>query len=159
MRDRFGASHALKSPPHITLQMPFRRTVDQEAAIVETLGVFAAKEYSFIIDLQGFDCFSPRVIFIRVKDHQPIAELHARLNQLLTNQLDFKQKELTARIHPHMTIATRDLPPEAFNKAWPALEGRSFEGSFRANAITLLKHNGKHWDVFKEFGFRKDQII
>ena len=41
MKERFNAKHALKSPAHITLQMPFKRSQDFEVTLVNTLKAFA----------------------------------------------------------------------------------------------------------------------
>ncbi len=153
----FDVKHALKSPAHITLVMPFRRSVDAEHALVSSLDSFAATQSNFEVVLDGFDCFAPRVLFVKIKDHHPITRLHVSLNHFLSVELNFEEKELKSSFHPHMTIATRDLSEEAFNQAWPLFEKRAFEDTFVVSSIFLIKHNGKHWDIFKEFEFdRKD---
>jgi len=155
MSERYGASHALKSPPHITLQMPFRRNSAAEWSMARELERFAENEPVFPVKLSGFDCFSPRVIFVQIENHQPIISLHTRLAKELGSALGFSDRELSKRIHPHMTIATRDLTVDAFLEAWPEFENRPFNATFQAESITLLKHNGKFWDVYKEFEFGK----
>ena len=75
MQEDFGASHALKSPAHITLQMPFRREENLEDQLLETLQQFCAKEIPFEVHLSGFDCFAPRVLFIRVEEPHSIMGL------------------------------------------------------------------------------------
>ncbi len=152
MRDRFGAGHALKSPAHITLQMPFRMDVDKEDKITESLKHFASGEENFPIELKGFDSFPPRVLFVRIVDHQPLKEFHNRFKQSVVKELGL-QDNSPFEYHPHMTIATRDLSEEAFNKVWPELEHRKFNASFTAKSLFLLKHNGKDWDVYREFPF------
>lgn len=152
MRDQFGASHALKSPAHITLQMPFRMDPEKEKDIFMCLDRFATKEQCFQIDLEGFDCFSPRVLFIRVLDHKTLKDFHHRFKQNVSQELGLQTKS-PFEFHPHMTIATRDLTEEAFNKAWPELEHREFKASFTAKSLFLLKHNGRDWDVYREFLF------
>ena len=153
MRDRFGAAHALKSPAHITLQMPFRRNEEEETAIFKTLEEFTSGEESFGIDLLGFDAFAPRVLFIKIVDHQTLIGLQHRLRFELKSKLAFQYKNPEYKFHPHMTIATRDLSEEAFYEAWPEYEKREFGASFEAKSLFLLKHNGKDWDVYREFPF------
>ncbi len=153
MSDRFKASHALKSPAHITLQMPFRRKHEKEPNIIETLQKVAADYNQFEVVLDGFDCFPPRVIFIKVSEHQSILELHKKLCYILDKHLDLTPKELTTKVHPHMTIATRDLREDAFESAWPEFQKRNFKASFQVKSLSLLKHNGAHWDIFHEFPF------
>ncbi|WP_340106807.1 2'-5' RNA ligase family protein [Rhodohalobacter sp. 8-1] len=153
MKERFNASHALKSPAHITLQMPFRRDEANEDALAAALETFAKKHQAFDIRISGFDAFPPRVLFLSIEDHKPVANLHADLQILLKDTLNFPEKELMSRFHPHITIATRDLSKKMFHKAWPEFKEREFEGAFTANSLHLLKHNGKNWDMYREFGF------
>jgi len=154
IKERFNAAHALKSPAHITLQMPFRRSVEDEPYLINTLQEFAAGQNALLIKLSGFDCFLPRVIFVKVIDHGPVISAHAQLKQALIDNMKFEEKEVTQNIHPHMTIASRDLDVEAFNKAWVEFEKREFKASFWAKSLFLLKHNGESWDIYREFLFK-----
>ena len=155
MKVRFHAKHAIKSPAHITLQMPFKRNKEDEHLIIDGLQNFAWNHNLINIELDGFGCFTPRVIFIKVKDHKPIIELHSNLKKILVSEFLFKENEISNKIHPHLTIATRDLTEKAFHEAWPDFEKRKFIASFTIKNIFLLKHNGKCWDIYKEFPFKK----
>lgn len=153
MKERFYASHALKAPAHITLQMPFRRPEEEEETIIAGLTRFSSTRHPFDVHLNGFDAFPPRVIFVKVINHKPVVELHEAFQAFLRNELKFSDKEIMDRFHPHMTIATRDLSKKMFHKAWPEFKDRAFEDSFLAESLHLLKHNGKHWELYREFGF------
>lgn len=155
MKSLYGAGHALKSPAHITLQMPFKRSFADEAGISETLERFALQEHPFRIDLEGYGSFPPRVIYIRVSNPEPVRSLHTRLRELLVDSLGFEQHEVMEDLQPHITVATRDLSKTAFREAWPALQEEEFTGGFRAESIFLLKHNGHYWDILREFPFGK----
>lgn len=155
MKKRFDASHALKSPAHITLQMPFRREEEFESEIIETLQNFAVNQSPFALSLNGFDAFPPRVLFIKIEEHPPVQNLHSKLNVVLSNSLSFTEKEIKQQLHPHLTIATRDLHKAAFHAAWDEFKNREFRASFDVNSLFLLKHNGKYWDIFREFPFNK----
>lgn len=153
MRVRFRAGHALKSPAHITLQKPFKRLPAEEAKIAEALAIFVRSEHPFTVDLDGFGCFAPRVIFIKIADNDPVVSLHARILKLLQTRLNFNGSEIMKNVQPHITIATRDLSPEAFNEAWPEKMKEEFKASFIIRSICLMKHNGRNWDVYREFNF------
>ncbi len=155
MRDEYDAGHALKSPAHITLQMPFKRSFADEAGICKALERFALQEHPFRIDLEGYGSFPPRVIYIRVSNPEPVSSLHTRLRELLVDSLGFEQHEVMGDMQPHITVATRDLSKTAFREAWPALQEEEFTGGFRAESIFLLKHNGHYWDILREFPFGK----
>jgi 2'-5' RNA ligase len=52
-----------------------------------------------------------------------------------------------------MTIATRDLSKKMFHEAWPEFQDRDFHSGFIADRLHLLKHNGKNWELYREFLF------
>jgi len=150
-----GSKKALNSPAHITLQRPFRRNHEFEVNLISCLKLFASKQKSFKISLSGFDYFEPRVIFVDVLKSKELNILQTNLNLVLLDQLAFEQKELNVHIHPHMTIATRDLSKNAFYKVWPTYKNRRYHGEFTVKSIFLLKHNGTSWDILQEFLFKE----
>ena len=153
MRDNYGAKHALKSPAHITLIPPFRRDQQHESFITDSMFRFASRQNVFSVELDGFGNFEPRVIYIDVKQALPIRNLHKGLCNTLMDEMLFHPDELKSKLHPHMTIATRDLTPEAYYSAWPELLKHRFKAQFEVSCISLLKHNGKFWEIFRTFGF------
>ena len=153
MKSELGAGHALKSPAHITLQMPFKRSSEDETLISDALRRFVASEKSFTVDLDGFGAFAPRVIFINISGPEPVRALHSRLKEVLITELHFSPAEIMKDVQPHITVATRDLAKEAFNEAWPELQKEEFKASFDVHSVFLLKHNGRNWDILEEFPF------
>jgi 2'-5' RNA ligase len=154
MKDEYGAGHALKSPAHITLQMPFKRNLTDEAEISDALRRFALPENKFTVDLNGYGAFVPRVIFIKISHPEPVRALHKRLTNVLLSELHFSPGEVLKDMQPHVTIATRDLTKEAFSEAWPVVQDEDFSASFDVHSIFLLKHNGRNWDIMEEYPFR-----
>ncbi len=153
MKRHFRAGHALKSPPHITLQMPFRLAPELLGKLENVLSHFATSRQPFILELDGFDCFAPRVIFIRVRDHGPVKTLATGLKSVLLEKQIVSVRGGAAPLHPHMTVATRDLDEARFATAWAAYQNRSFKENFKVNRLILLKHNGKFWDTYTDFEF------
>jgi 2'-5' RNA ligase len=156
MKKRFNAKHALKAPVHITLQMPFRLDDEGESIAIMHLERFASGQKPFTIDLNGFDTFEPRVLFVKIENQRPIQELHQRLKRILIEELSFPINRIINELHPHMTIATRDLTESNFYSAWSEYKNKPFEGSFRSESISLLKHNGKSWAIYKTLPFQKE---
>jgi len=154
MKVLYKAVHALKSPAHITLQMPFKRYSSDEPGMTEAFRKFAAEEYPFEVSLDGFGAFVPRVIYINITEPGPVRELHSRLKTMLISELGFSPAEVMKDVQPHITVATRDLTKTAFSEAWPEIRNEEFKGTFLAGSIFLLKHNGMCWDIFREFKFR-----
>lgn len=151
----YHAKHALKSPAHITLQMPFKRDSSFEKLLIPKLAEFASTQHSFDVQLKGYGAFAPKVLYINIADHSPFISIHKQLTSLLLNDLDFPQKELSQNIHPHMTLAHRDLSSNEFGRAWREFKPLKFEAQFEAQGLCLLKHNSKSWDIYKEFPFKR----
>ena len=154
MRDKFGAKHSLKSPAHITLIPPFRRTTMEENSISQALKQFSARQIPFSVKLFGFKSFPPRVIYIDVNNPDQIKLCYDDLLETLIASNCFNNDELKVKIHPHMTIAIKDLSKETFAKVWPEYEKRKFDTTFDVTSVFLLKHNGKFWDIYREFSFK-----
>ncbi len=153
MRDHYGAGHALKSPAHITLQMPFKRPPSEERGMCDALAGFALKEKPFNVELNGYGAFVPRVIFIKIVEPAPLKSLHVRLRDVLLTDLGFGPGEILNDLQPHITVATRDLAREAFSEAWQEMKNEEFISSFEVRSIFLLRHNGRNWDILEEFPF------
>ncbi len=153
IRDEYGAAHALKSPAHITLQMPFKRSSSDEGRLSLALKLFALEEKGFSIQTDNYGAFPPRVIYIKITDPDPVRSLHSRLRDMLISELGFSQEDTMKDIKPHITVATRDLTKTAFSDAWPEFREEKFTGQFDVGSIFLLKHNGRCWDILEEFLF------
>lgn len=155
--DRYDSHHALRSPPHITLHMPFRWREDRESSLFKVLANFASKQRKFNIDLEDFGSFPPRVIFIKVKNAESLSNLKsgmtivAKLELKLLNA-DYKDQPF----HPHMTVAFRDLKRPAFKEAWKEFSQKKIYHRFKVERLTLLRHNGKFWEIHREFDFQLD---
>ncbi|WP_268225286.1 2'-5' RNA ligase family protein [Sinomicrobium oceani] len=150
--ENYGIKHALKSPAHITLQMPFRRSAGEETILIGALRHFAENMRPVPIVLDGFGSFPPGVIYIALKRHSRLIALRQELQKTLSGPCGFSDTEMKHKFHPHMTVATRDIPEAFYNELWEIFGKRTFQASFVARGITLLKHNGKYWEIFREFG-------
>lgn len=153
VRDHFGAAHALRSPAHITLQMPFHFEEAHELRLVEAIGQLALKHRAFICDLKGFGHFGNRTIFIEVIPNDALNALRKNVQKILEERFAFGPKKLTSRFHPHITIANRDLTEENFKKCWVSFRERPYERTIEISAITLLKHRGDHWEAYHNAPF------
>ncbi|MDR5589818.1 2'-5' RNA ligase family protein [Christiangramia sp. SM2212] len=155
IRDRFDVKHALKLPAHITLQIPFRVPEERETELIEILEIFAKNLNAFKVEIDGFGRFSKKVIFANISDHKEFIRIHAELQEVVNSFIELKNHEKSSKIHPHLTIAVRDLKRTTFPAVWANFENREYSNSFDAKFMVLLKHNGKTWDVIKEFEFSK----
>jgi 2'-5' RNA ligase len=153
-RDEYNSKASLNSPPHITLHMPFKWKEEKEHELVEAFGKFSLGRSSFKIELHNFNAFAPRVIFIDVISNNVLSLLSKELHRFCKRELNlFNASYKDQPFHPHLTLAFRDLKKPMFEKAWAEFQERKFSARFDVQSIVLLKHNGKIWEVFKEFLF------
>lgn len=148
IKGKYGVKHALKLPAHITLLPPFWLETEREKDIFESLNAATGKIHPFQIVLKDFGRFGQRVIYIKVLDPEPVKQVHREIFNKC-GELIGNLEEQT--IHPHMTIATRDLTKEKFQDVWSEFQKREFNNSFKANSLFLFRHNGKTWDIIGEF--------
>jgi 2'-5' RNA ligase len=161
MFDRFGCSVALRSPGHITLIPPFWMDAALEAEFQESISNFASSQKGFEIALQNFSFFKPKVIFVDVVKNDSLQQLHENLSCYLTAKNHFHIKKEERRFHPHITIATRDLPKKDFYKAREIFREKKYHACWQADSISILRHDQKKWDVistslFQSFNFNHD---
>ncbi|MBE7641189.1 hypothetical protein GUB10_12675 [Salegentibacter sp. BLCTC] len=144
--EKYEAKHALKLPAHITLQIPFKIPETEEEKLIEALQGFAKTQNNFQVELKDFGRFGQKVIFINIEDHKELINLHKDLQAILHKNFSFKKHETFSKIHPHISIASRDLHYKEFPKAWADFKTRKFTDSFLVKNFSLLKHNGKVWE-------------
>ena len=153
--EKYEAKHALKLPAHITLQIPFKIPETEEGKLIDSLKSFAEKQKSFPLNLKDFGRFGQKVIFINIENHKEIINLHAELQQIFMKNFSLKKHETFSKIHPHITLASRDLHHKQFPKAWEDFKTREFTDSFSIENFSLLKHDGKTWHIYQDFNFNQ----
>jgi len=153
-KTNFNSKAALHSPPHITLHMPFEWKTSKEESLMEALNNFSASIQPFEIHLNNFGCFPPKVIFIQVMENKLLQELQASLSRFCKRELNlFNANRLDKPFHPHLTVAFRDLKKPDFQNAWTQAKDKEFNQLFSCRDLSLLKHNGKEWEVKTKFDF------
>lgn len=149
-KEQYNSKKALTSPPHVTLFPPFQ--CDQVDYLKEILEKVAANMEPVEVYQDGFGSFPPKVIYINVEKSEELQAIHEKVVQALANELDIPNDRYGDKPYsPHMTLATKDLTKENFKKAWPKFKDQPFQARWTADAISLLKHNGKYWEVLEEF--------
>jgi 2'-5' RNA ligase len=150
---QFGVKEALKIPPHITLYPPFE--TEDVSVLLPALKTIADQTPISSVGVTGFNHFDDRVWFVDVDQS---AELHA-----LKNKIDHAVHETVKLIgvrrperpnHFHITLATKDVTPEAFQalKAFLASEPLPFS-ALPIDNITLLRHDDHLWTPARSFPF------
>jgi 2'-5' RNA ligase len=139
-----GSRNAVRLPPHITLLPPLREAADFEQACVAALAAFAAGEGPFEVGLDGFAWFSDRTLFVHVSEGAALRAFHARLLAWCATHLPQVRPE-NRPYTPHLTLATRDLPPAQVPELRQLFGGRTYAAAFAVTQFTLFRHDGQHW--------------
>jgi 2'-5' RNA ligase len=153
---QFNLRGALRSPAHITLHRPFEWKAEKENVLIETLQKFDFST-GFNIELQNFNCFSPRVIYVDVLKNEKLEELHTNLKYFAQNNLKLLNEVEDMRgFHPHVTIAFRDLRKNKFEEVWNTFKEKTFAAKFDYTGFSLLKLESK-WVEREVFEVRKNK--
>lgn len=153
---QFDVKAALKPPVHITLFRPFFIEAEREAQLIKLLSPITYNHKPFEIVLENFDTFNSRVVFIRVLKNEALGNLQREISRIYNqNKIDPKEVKRNTVFHPHITIAYRDIPAAVFPALWAAYKNKKFKRVFTADHFSLLKHDGKKWQPFKEYYFNK----
>lgn len=147
----FNASHALKSPPHITLFPPFVWPKEKESFLKDALENFGQLHSAVPVELRHFNSFGQRVIFVDVLFTEELNDLRNSLVLYLKQQIDLNHSD-SRPFHPHMTLAFKDLKPAFFSKAWNYFSQLTFERNFVADELFLLRHDGVKWQIIQNVG-------
>jgi 2'-5' RNA ligase len=145
-----GSRNAVRLPPHITLLPPTRQDEAFEAACTAALTGFAATQAGFSVRLDGFAWFGDRTLFVRVSEAAALRQLHAALMAWCATHLPQVPPE-TRPFTPHLTLATRDLPPTQVPTLREQFAARSYAAAFAVRYLTLFRHDGQRWQARATF--------
>jgi len=85
--------------------------------------------------------------------------MFSELLDFLKDNLDIFDPVFASRpFNPHMSIAHRDLDKNLFPDAWKEFKNKEYQRSFSFKKLSLLKHNGRSWDINEEFKFEVSSL-
>lgn len=153
LMQEFGLKHALKSPPHLTLQMPLKLSRDQLTIMRNTLAGLASLQKPIRIKANGYGHFNQRVLFVR-PNHNPLLEqtYHLVYNTLLRSGITNTGPHYPS-YHPHITLANRDTKQENFQEYWKFISNIPLAVQCELKHFSLLIHKGTHWEILEDFPF------
>lgn len=145
LQNRYGCAVALKSPAHITLIPPYNMHPDLEPEVLGFLRQFTGNHSTLPFSVNGFGHFGHRTIFLAVEINPELQQLYAQLRHAFTNQFPGLHLQLHNDFHPHITIANRDIPREAFSEILSRFQQLEYHAAGRFDAITLLRLEQGRW--------------
>lgn len=145
---------ALKPPVHITLIAPFKLNAMNERKLIKSLKS-ACSFQPFVQKLKNFDGFPEHTVYINAIKNDGISAVHKKIKTALKPFSELtKGGSLTT---PHITIAYRDAK-EAYPRIIEQYQSRHFNAEFMVNHFTLLKHDGKRWNIHSEYFTNADEV-
>jgi 2'-5' RNA ligase len=138
-------------PPHLTLKAPFDWPEEKEEVVKQALKEKAEKSTIIPIELSGFGHFGRRTIFIKAK-YPP--ELKMSIKKM-RNRLRREEIEITKsdrKLNLHSSVA-RFLELDQFYQIWHFVRQFKIKEVIEYNHFTLLKHDGKKWQLSEQFFF------
>ena len=147
----FDSSRALRSPPHITLEPPFKWRDDELAVLESELALFGEHQSPIELQLDGFDRFASRVVFVDVVENPSLSALQAALKERLRSNLGLISDRPDRTFRPHMTVAFKDLKRHRFAEAWAHFSNTPYQKTMSVNRFSLLQHDGQFWQQRKHF--------
>ena len=155
----YNSKAALRSPPHITVHMPFQYSPKKESRLIRVLTEFCSNQDTFRLCLDGFGAFPPRVLYVSVEANVDLTNLQRQLCETMARRFNVHNANYRDRpFHPHITIGFRDLKKSNFLRAWEHYGAQDFESEFEATELTLLKHSGAIWEEHDRFKFEDISI-
>ena len=149
---KFLCKASLRSPPHVTLHMPFRWPEKKKEKLKKALTHFCKDISPCTIEFNGFGAFPPKVIYIHIETNSHLATLQKYLCQLMAQKMSIHNANYQNKpFRPHLTIAFRDIKKNQFQKAWDFYKDKKYEVSCNIDQLTLLRHNTHRWEPECDF--------
>ena len=148
--DKFQLCWGLKQSPHITIKAPFNaRRIEP---FVKYLDSLAQQTQPFEIELDGFDYFEPKVIFINVKENAKLKKLHFKILKDLKEKFNIKPHPLEGTsVRFHSTVALEDVTKKKFREAKKYLKKYNPRFRFKVKSFGIFLYLGKDagWIIVK----------
>lgn len=153
IKDKFGAKYSLKSPPHITLKMPFVYNEAKEEILTGKLRGFLDGILPFGLAVRGTKTFGDRVVYLDVQSNGDLTGMQVRLKSFCKTELKLVDELSDRNYHPHMTVAFKDIKKSEFENIVNYVREQAIEGCIKVESIFLLKKNAGDWELYNELNF------
>ncbi|WP_186757014.1 2'-5' RNA ligase family protein [Echinicola salinicaeni] len=151
VKEMYNAKHALKSPPHVTLKMPFVWNERKEEKLDTLLSSFFERYEPFLITFKGIGRFGRRIMYARVSHGPELPVFQEELKLFCKRELKLNEELSDRAFTPHMTLVYSDLKNRFFDECWGWIKEKGFYGEMEVVKVALLKKKDYRWTVLKEF--------
>ncbi|WP_255501994.1 2'-5' RNA ligase family protein [Algoriphagus sp. AK58] len=154
IKQHHHVKYALKSPPHITLKMPFNYNEAKEDYLAHQLSLFLLEQKPFPVHISGIGTFGRRVIFQDILPNESLRNLQENLKIFCKKTLHLVDELSDRNFYPHMTLAFKDLKPGKFDEVLSLCQELQFSAEFSAEKLTLLKREEGRWKILRQLPFQ-----
>lgn len=155
IKEQFGIKYALKSPPHITVKMPFTYNEAKEEQLINHVAAFLENQNPFRVEISGIGTFGNRVIFHQILPNPSLNDFQASLKLFCKRELHLTDELSDRNFHPHMTLAFKDLKASKFDAVLKFCREKQFSAVFIAEELTILKRIDGRWKAMHNLPFKK----
>lgn len=146
---KYGATHAQKAPPHITLVPPFDAKKEVIMKLIEKVRRLQLEEKVIEIKLDNFQSFDHRTLFVDVARNEQFEHFCKSIKRLFNEQKIIPQRIEKHFFVPHITLANKDLKKKDFKLAEQVFKEKQFNRSFPLQELAILKFVEKKWKIFE----------
>jgi len=160
--NRFNSKTALKVYPHITLKAPFKLAANAHSELMKWFTDLHVLQQSFTIQLKNFGAFNNKknpVIFVHPETLNGLIALQKQLIASFASFFPSDIHQVDINFSPHITVAYRDLTPEMFTKAWSEYRHKQFNAAFEVDAVYLLQHDSKKWNIIATHNLKPEVVL
>lgn len=150
----FETHHKIKGRPSLALAL-FLQYETMEEKVVNMFQHVASFFAPLEIKLQNFGSFPTHSIYIAVNENSPIYSLAKNIRSNSKGLLQVnKETKPMIMLQPHIGIV-RKLKPDVFEKSWLKYKDATFNSSFVASEMKLLRRltHDQKWQLVHRFGF------
>lgn len=142
----YGAVHAQKVPPHITLIPPFDCEENTAISFFEKLNLFLVdSDNNHTIYLDNFQQFDLKTLILNLAKNEGFEKWCKNVKLFFNGQKIIKQRVEKHFFVPHITIANKDIKKRDLKLAWTEYKTREFQAKFELNSLTMLVLYESKW--------------
>ncbi|MES2774227.1 MAG: 2'-5' RNA ligase family protein [Bacteroidota bacterium] len=145
MQEKYGSRAAQKSPAHLTIVPPFKAEEDMEKLLKDFVEAYNVGLVPFEVQLKNFDHFEGRVLFVDVVPNEALNAMEQDVNTQFTSEFPSIIFRTKPEFHPHVTIATRDIPEHKFNEIWQYFQQQQLDAVYPCKELTVMKLDRGVW--------------
>lgn len=157
IKEDFGSKYSLKSPPHITLKMPFTYNSAKEDQLIDKLQEFLKVINPFELTVMGTETFGRRVVYLKIHAGKELYDLQEKLKTFCKKELNLVDELSDRNFHPHMTVAFKDIKKDKFDSIFDFVKEKSVQGNIQVRSICLLKRENGQWFSHREISFNTNR--